>query len=199
MICIISIAKHPRRSQRLALSAIRKGQIILFPTETVYGLGVDSKKASAIKQLYILKGRPRQKPFQYLVASAKEAQKRSSGWNPQVETLARIFWPGPLTLVVPTLRGSIGWRVPSHKWLLALLKKLGRPLVATSANLSGKKPPIAFTKALRPFNREIGLALDGGLIRGGKASTVVRVKKGGVKILREGAIPRKAVFQAVRL
>ncbi len=187
-----------KNARELALIAIQRGEVVLFPTETVYGLGVDSAQPPAIEQLYALKGRPREKPFQWLIADVEMARARSKGWNGQAEKLAQTFWPGPLTIVVPVREGTIGWRMPRHAWLLELLKRLGRPLVATSANHSGAPAAKSCGTALKPFGPEISLAVDGGVIKAGKISTVVFVEGSNVRILRKGAISKAEISRVVK-
>ena len=194
---IVSILTESDVAKKLALSSIERGEIILFPAETVYGLGVDSRNTAAIENLYILKGRPQEKPFQWLIANIQQARDASSGWSEKAEKLVQKFWPGPLTLVTPTQNGSIGWRIPHHEWLLKLLQKLGRPLIATSANLSGNSPAVTLEAAMQPFKDAIRVAIDGGTIKGGIASTVVAIEKDHVQILREGAIPKETILQII--
>jgi len=195
---VLSLAREPKAALDAALQIVRSGGIILFPTESVYGLGVDSARSDAIERLYKLKGRPRKKPFQWLASDIDSARLASKGWDEQAEKLARAFWPGPLTLVVPTHRGrTIGWRVPRHAWLLEFLRRLGRPLAATSANPAGKPAPKTFKTALRPFLNAIELALDEGAIESGTASTVVALKLSRIQILRHGAISEKAIRKAI--
>jgi L-threonylcarbamoyladenylate synthase len=186
-------------SREMALTSLRRGEIILFPTETVYGLGVDSANPQAIEKLYELKGRPREKPFQWLVPDADVARSHSTEWNEGVEQLAKTFWPGPLTLVIASPTGTIGWRIPRQDWLLGLLRELGRPLIATSANLSGETPSEDFPTVIRIFENQIGFALDGGILENRTASTVVAVENGKLRILRQGAIPEAELRRVWKL
>jgi L-threonylcarbamoyladenylate synthase len=175
-----------------ALHTLSQGGIMLFPTESVYGLGVDSQKAEAIERLYDLKGRPKEKPFQWLVHDVSVVKENSGLWNETIERITKKFWPGPLTFVLSAKNGEwIGWRIPKNEWLLQLLKKLNRPLIATSANPSGQPTPNEFQKALIPFEDKIELAVDGGLPGLGTASTVVQWDSDQLKILREGAIAKE--------
>ena len=195
---ILSLAREPKAALDAALQIVRSGGIILFPTESVYGLGVDSAQSAAIDRLYELKGRPREKPFQWMAPDIESARSASMGWDERAEKLARAFWPGPLTLVVPTHHGrAIGWRVPRHDRLLEFLRQLKRPLVATSANLAGKPARKTFKTAFQPFLNAIELALDGGVIESGMASTVVALKPSCIQILRRGVISEKAIRKAI--
>ncbi len=186
---ILSIIREPVRARAAALDCLVAGGIVLFPTETVYGLGVDSRLPSAMERLYNLKQRPKEKPFQWLIADADVARRQSPSWDDAAERLARAFWPGPLTLVVD----GIGWRVPRHDWLLGWLRELGRPLVATSANLAGAPPARSCAAALEALGGRVSLALDGGEIPEGEVSTVARIEEGRLHILREGALKEDAL------
>ncbi len=194
---IVSIREDPRAASEDALEALQGGGIILFPTETVYGLGVDPANTDAVKHLYVFKGRPKEKPFQWLIADASQARAVSGGWDERAEKLAQAFWPGPLTLVVAVEGETVGWRVPDHEWLHGLLVKFGRPMIATSANRSGEPPAKSCAEAFQHFGSDLALAVDGGLIKKGVASTVVSLEPGEVKILREGAISEASIRGAI--
>lgn len=135
-----------------AVRVLKSGGVIAFPTETVFGIGALLSKPKAIRRIYKIKKRPKNKPLQVLVASLTQA-KTLGIFTPQALELAKKQWPGPLTLVVPKTRlvpnlisggtGKVGLRIPAHKTILALIRKTG-PLAATSANLSGEKPIQAF-------------------------------------------------------
>ena len=192
-----ALLKEPDQAWEEALRALQNGEIILFPTDTVYGLGVDSRATAAIARLYAVKGRPREKPFQWLVADIACARKHSSGWDARAEKLARAFWPGPLTLVVPHHGEGIGWRVPRHDGLLGLLAKLGRPLIASSANQSGKPPRMNFQPARREFADILGFAVDGGRLTASVASTVVILETRQLRVARQGVISEEQIHRAL--
>ena len=194
----IGTISEEKIARKETLVTLVRGEIIIFPTETVYGVGVDSENAAAIKKLYKLKGRPEGKPFQWLVHDAKIAKAGSLQWGEQAEKLARAFWPGPLTLVMPAKDGTMGWRVPKQSWLLGLLKEWGRPLTATSANISGEPPPKDLSTAIKPFSQEAGVAVDGGEIGEGPASTVVILDGDHIRILRQGAISEEDISRILK-
>ena len=195
---IFSLADQPVDARNRALQSLRQGELILLPTETVYGLGADSAIPAAVERLSAVKGRLREKPFQWLIATASFARENSTGWDPRAEKLAGAFWPGPLTLVVPNDGEFIGWRVPRHDWLLDLLVELGRPLIASSANASGQPPYAVFEPAYREFATIVDIAVDGGKLPVAVASTVVILEPGGIRITREGAIPAGEIQRALR-
>lgn len=180
-----------------AIEELRRGELVLFPTETVYGIGADAANPAAIARLTSAKGRPRGKPFQQLVADTSMARAGSTGWDDRAERLARAFWPGPLTLVVQAREGTIGWRVPAHGWLLGLLRAFGGAIIASSANVTDSPPPKTCSEAVRLMGGSAALAVDGGSIPAGEASTVARLTPTGLLVLRAGAISESALHGAL--
>lgn len=187
----------PKSIER-SLETLLTGGILLFPTETVYGIGADSQKSDAIERLYTLKGRPKIKPFQWMVHHKDVARKGSTLWTDNSEKLAQKFWPGALTLVVPGGDSTIGWRIPNHSWLLKLLERLGRPLVATSANMSGEPAAVTCDEGIQKLNDSLNLAIEGGKSDIGVASTVVKSDDSGVEILRLGAITEEQIRETIK-
>jgi L-threonylcarbamoyladenylate synthase len=192
---VLSLSQQNDEAVSAALKAVQQGEVILFPTESVYGLGVVSDQPEAAQKLYELKGRPSEKPFQWLTHDVRVVQNFSK-WSSQAKALARQFWPGPLTMVLEDKTGgSVGWRIPRHDWLLNFLTKLNQPLIATSANLSGQPTPKEFEAALQPFRDQIQLAIDGGTIEMGVPSTVISIKGSSLQILRQGAIAQQEILK----
>ena len=162
-----------------AVNTLKKGGIIAFPTETVYGLGARLKDKKAIVRIFAIKKRSRTKPLQILVASLEQAKKLGI-FNKQALGLAEKGWPGPLTLVVmkkrtvPKIvtggRSTVGLRVPDHKIALELIKQCG-PIVATSANEAGEKPALT-ARQVKKLLPEIDHVLSG-RVGSGKPSKVV--------------------------
>jgi L-threonylcarbamoyladenylate synthase len=172
-----------------AITALKTGGVIAFPTETVYGIGALLARPRAIARLYKIKKRPRHKPLQVLVSSLKQARELGV-FNDRSLILAKKGWPGPLTLVVYKTRKipkivsadrTVGLRLPAHRTVLDLIRKAG-PLAATSANLSGNAP---FKNA-----KEVTAGLNGldyvlaGRVRLGRPSKVVDATR-GAKTLRK--------------
>lgn len=182
-----------------AVAALRRGGVVAFPTETVYGLGVRTGDSAAKKRLAVLKGRDRSKPFQRLLSGTRQACRIAPGMSSGARKLARAFWPGPLTLVVRDGNGRwTGLRVPDHPVPRAIARRLGGALLATSANRSGEEPLDNAGDITRVFGEKMAVVIDGGLMRAGKPSTVVRVRRGKCEVLREGAISRASVERALR-
>ncbi|MSP48270.1 MAG: threonylcarbamoyl-AMP synthase [Alphaproteobacteria bacterium] len=187
-----------------AVAALAAGRLVAFPTETVYGLGADSTSDTAVARVYEAKGRP---TFNPLIAHVPDlaAAERLVAFSEPGRQLARAFWPGPLTLVLPrqpdcpvSLLASAGLdtlavRVPDHPLALRLLGAFGRPLVAPSANLSGQLSPTAAAHVREALGDKVALVLDGGPCRVGVESTVIGLSGARPALLRPGGVPAEAV------
>jgi L-threonylcarbamoyladenylate synthase len=180
-----------------AVTRLRAGEVVAYPTETVYGLGVDALSGAAVARLRRLKGRVPDQGLSVLVASLAELERWAPDLPARARRLARAFWPGPLTLVVPLPSGpldavatahGVGFRCSPQPTAAALLAALGSPLVSTSANHSGQTPCRSAREVGDVFGDELPIA--GGEDAGGEApSTVVSLAPGGaLAILREGPI-----------
>jgi L-threonylcarbamoyladenylate synthase len=187
----MQVIKANKSSVPLAINLLTKGEVIIIPTETVYGLAADSSSEAAIDKLRQLKGSENSKLLQRLAANVEDVRQRGTGWNERVKRIASKFWPGPLTLILD----NVGWRVPDHPFLRDLIRSFGRPLAATSANLAGEKPALDCEQAVQIFEGKIGLALDGGRGSVGKSSSVVRVTGSELEVLREEAISRSQLLE----
>jgi len=186
------------RSVGRAVEALRAGLVVAFPTDTVYGLGAHSRSATAIEQLYAIKGRERQKAIPLLLSSVDQVVEVARQVPPIAWRLADRFWPGALTLVLPRVRSvldvltggadSIGVRVPAHDVALQVISELGVPLAATSANMSGQPEARTAQGVLDTLGARIRLVLDGGVCPGGVASTVVDLTSEPPTILRRGLL-----------
>jgi L-threonylcarbamoyladenylate synthase len=187
-----------------AVAIIRRGGLVAFPTETVYGLGADALDAVAVGRIFEAKGRPANNPIIVHVASADELSRVASlptdidrGLN-MVARLAETFWPGPLTLVLPktdvvpgivTAGGStVAVRVPAHPVALALLRATGVPIAAPSANRSTQLSPTSAEHVLLGLGDRVDLILDGGSTSGGIESTVLDLTCDPARILRPGLV-----------
>jgi L-threonylcarbamoyladenylate synthase len=183
-----------------ATEAVRRGEAIILPTDTVYGIGCDAFDASAVAAMMAAKGRDRQAPPPVLVHSADAAASLASEFPPQAAALADAFWPGGLTLIVkarPTLtwdlgetKGTVALRVPNHPVALALLARTG-PLAVTSANLTGEPPATTAEEAEHALGGSVAIVLDGGPSPLGMASTIIDITAGSPRVLRFGAIDRE--------
>lgn len=193
----IDIGDDIRPAVREAAEILRNGGVIVFPTETVYGIGVISGNAAALGRLRSLKERDADKPFQYLAADLTMAKSMGAVFSTKAEKLARNYWPGPLTLVVPdgTDGGTLGIRVPDSLFVFALCRELGRPIVSSSANPAGAPPPVT-AAAADVFGDAVDLLVDGGGTADGVPSTVVRCRADSFEILRSGGVDDEAIQAA---
>ena len=191
-----------------AAQALREGQLVAFPTETVYGLGADATNDAAVARVYAAKGRPSFNPLIVHVESA-EAAFRLGQFSDEAKALANLFWPGPLSIVVQRAPGcpvsllgsagldSIALRVPAHPMALDLLKAAERPVVAPSANPSGRISPTSPDHVRRHLKDKVAMVLDGGRCRVGVESSVVSFLEDGPKLLRHGGLPRGEIEKAL--
>ena len=190
-----------------ALEALRAGEVIVFPTETFYGLGADALNEAAVRRVASLKGRDPENPIPLIISNMEMLKDITTELPPLAEKLMHHFWPGPLTLVLPAKKGvptllmnrdgGVGVRISSHPIASALVKDLGCPLTATSANLSGKGPARTIEEARSYFSRQVGIFLDGGRLEGKKGSTVVAIHRDKLEILRDGEISPKELKEAL--
>jgi L-threonylcarbamoyladenylate synthase len=186
-----------------AAALLRAGRLVAFPTETVYGLGALALDGLAVRGIYTAKGRPATNPLIVHVASAAEARALVERWPPEAERLAGLYWPGPLTLVLPraarvpdevTAGGAtVAVRAPAHPVAEALLRAVGAPLAAPSANRSEHVSPTSAEHVLRDLDGRVDAVLDGGACPVGIESTVVSLAHGAPLLLRPGALARGAL------
>lgn len=183
-----------------AVRLLLAGRLVVLPTETVYGLCADPRAAGAMDRLYAAKARDPAKPVALLIDDPSQVGMAGAFFHPSLGWLAERFWPGPLTLVLDTPEGPAGFRCPDHPVPLAVLRALGAPLSATSANRSGRPDARTASEAMRELGDVVDLILDGGPATGGRPSSVVRLyRDGSWSLLREGAIPRHALQLPARL
>jgi L-threonylcarbamoyladenylate synthase len=181
-----------------AIASLRSGNVIVFPTETVYGLGADALNHEAVEKVFQLKGRNPENPIPIIVADQAMLRGLIDKIPPIAEKLIERFWPGPLTLVLEARphmpkqllnsRGGVGVRISSQPLATQLAGELGRPLTATSANPSGKQAASTIEQAENYFAGEIEIFLDGGELTAKIGSSVVEVIETRIKIIREGEI-----------
>jgi len=179
-----------------ALEILRAGGLVVFPTDTVYGLGSLAFDQAAIESIYAVKGRPLEKAIPILIADAADLDRLARAVTDLARRLASRFWPGPLTLILPkradlpaavSAADTVGVRVPDHAAARALLRAAG-PMAVTSANLSGRSSPRSAEEAASQLGGRVPLVLDGGETPGGVPSTVVDVSGSVPVILREGPL-----------
>lgn len=184
---------------RRAAALIRGGGLVAFPTETVYGLGANAFDAAAVARIFTVKGRPRQSPLIVHVDSIDMARALVLEWPDAADRLARRYWPGPLTLVLPKQPSipdivtaglaTVGLRVPSHPLALALIRAAGVPIAAPSANPFTGLSPTTADHVRQSLGDAIDLVLDGGPATVGIESTVLSLAGAEPVLLRPGVIP----------
>jgi len=185
---------------KLAIAVLKKGGIIAYPTDTVYGLGADPLNELAVEKIYRVKKRPRSLALPLLLADKSDLLKVASVVPGIAWILAERFWPGGLTLVlkkstwVPdtvSADDTIAVRVPGHPVTIALIRGLGSPIIGTSANLSGSPSPVTAAEVRAQLGTEVDFIVDGGRCPGGVESTVLDISGETTTMVREGAVPGK--------
>ena len=187
-----------------AAELLRAGEVVALPTETVYGLAANALDPRAVAKIFSAKGRPAHNPLIVHIASVAVAETCVSAWSPLAEKLARAFWPGPLTLVLPrsplipdlvTAGGpTVGLRWPSHPFIQAVLRECGFPLAAPSANLSNRISPTNAEHVRQQLEGAIPLIVDGGQSQVGIESTVLDISGISPRILRPGMIHAESLM-----
>ena len=190
----------------LAAEFIKRGELVAFPTETVYGLGADGLNVEACKKIFEAKGRPSYKPLSLHVANL-EMVERVAKISSAAEKLFAAFCPGALTIILPKNkivpdfvtggRPSVGIRFPANDVALSLIKFSGTPIAAPSANLSGKNPPTTAQEVLKNLLGRVEIILDGGQCAFGISSTIIDLTS-EPKILRHGAIPAEKILEVLK-
>ena len=186
-----------------AVAILKAGEVVALPTETVYGLAANASDAEAVRRIFELKGRPERNPIIVHIASRGMVMDCVTEWSDSAERLAKAFWPGPLTLVLPkspkvpdivTAGGStVGIRWPSHPFIQAVIRKCGFPLAAPSANLSNQLSPTNAEHVRKSFGDKIPLIVDGGQAQVGIESTVIDLSVRPARLLRPGIIHRESL------
>lgn len=175
-----------------AAKVLSSGGLVIFPTETVYGLGCIYGNEKARARIYRLKGRPADKPLPVLIGSVEALGDFRVEVSASAKKVIDKFTPGALTFLLRNRTGrKIGFRIPDSKLVQELIKEAGSPIETTSANFSGEKAPISADEVDPRLIKEVDLLLDGGRCTGGKESTVVDLSVSPPVILREGAISRE--------
>ena len=193
----IDVANPDAGALARAAAVLREGGLVAFPTETFYGLGAAAGDPAAVRRVFRVKARTESKPLLVLVDSIAMAESLAGEVTPRARELMARHWPGALTLVMraraelPTEltagTGTIGVRLSGHPVARGLVRALGGPVTAPSANLEDAAPPTSVADVLRALDGAIDLALDGGVTAGGPASSVVDVTADPPRILRQGA------------
>lgn len=205
---VVYVSEASLEAARMVLERIGgaagRGALVVYPTDTVYGVGTSPFIGDAVRRVFQAKERPLGKPLPVLVSSV-EAAERLVVVSEEARRLMERFWPGGLTLVLPLRRGSgvaeevhagtgrLGVRMPAHRVALRLIEAAGGALVGTSANLHGRPSPRTAAEALEQLGDRVDYIVDSGPAPGGVPSTVVDLSSGEPVLLREGAVPAEEV------
>jgi tRNA threonylcarbamoyl adenosine modification protein (Sua5/YciO/YrdC/YwlC family) len=191
---------------RKAKLAIGRGELVVVPTDTVYGLAADAFNAAAVQALLDAKGRGRQSPPPVLIPNVDSLYALAESVSDRALKLAEKFWPGPLTIVVraqPSLqwdlgetKGTVALRVPNNKIALALLSETG-PLAVSSANLTGEAAATSVSQAFSYLGEKVAVYLDGGASEIGESSTILDLTGEKVRVIRAGAIAREELLNVL--
>jgi L-threonylcarbamoyladenylate synthase len=192
-----------------ALAALNADELVVYPTETYYGLGADATSPRALERLFAIKRREPDKPVALIVADLAMARQMVAEIPAAALRLADAFWPGPLTMVMPARAGihagllgrdgGVGLRVSSHPVARELVRRLGRPLTATSANLAGEPPASRIEQARTAFGDTVAVYLEGGRLGLSAASTVVAFDGSRPNVLRVGPISEAQIAAALNI
>ena len=208
MSALVLDAADPQNILKAAL-VLRQGGLVAFPTETVYGLGADALNEKAVVRIFEAKKRPTFDPLIVHVASMEEAEKLWHGTPKEAKALMKAFWPGPFTLVMPKSSivpdvvtsglPTVAVRMPKHDAALALIKALGHPIAAPSANVFGYTSPTSAEHVREDVGEKVEIVLDGGDSVVGVESTVVKLEDSCAVILRPGAVTPEMIEKIIPL
>lgn len=199
------LSSSTRQQVEQAISILKQGGIVAFPTDTVYGLGACISIPQAVERIYQVKERPRSMALSLLLADKSQIGEVAEPVPPIAWLLADKFLPGALTMVLPRAKSvpdivtgggaTVAVRIPAHPVPVALARGLGAPIVGTSANLSGKPSSLTAEEVYAQLGNKVDLIIDGGRCPGGKESTIVDLTGEAPVLLREGAISREELEQ----
>lgn len=199
---IIDLRKSFEKALEVSVKVLNKGGLVVFPTDTVYGLASKYNQNDAIQRIYLVKGREQTKALPVLISNLDQIELISTGLTKTARKLITFFWPGALTIIlekrydlqVPlSMDNSIGIRIPDDPFVRSIVEQVG-PLATTSANLSGLNSATNIDQVLKQIGNMVDLVIDGGECSGGIPSTVVDCRGAEIKILREGIISKEEII-----
>jgi tRNA threonylcarbamoyl adenosine modification protein (Sua5/YciO/YrdC/YwlC family) len=179
-----------------AARALRNGNLVVIPTDTVYGVAAMAGSEAGLAKLFRIKGRDAGKPIPLLAAGVEDVLAAGACMSDLERRLADRFWPGALTMVLQAGDAGEGFRVPNSPVALSLIARAGGLLRVTSANLSGEPPALTADEAVTALGGGVAVVIDAGPMTHGEPSTVIRVRHGTVEILRQGALSAAALAEA---
>lgn len=189
------------------IDTLKNGGIVIFPTDTVYGIGTNAFCKESVKKIYEIKNRPNEKPLSILVSSIEEINKYAIISNDIEKRIIQNFMPGALTVILKRKKGvldyiasgtdTIGIRIPDNNIILQILKNVKVPIVAPSANISGRPSGTQLDDILDDFKEKVDICIDGGKCKISQSSTIVQVVDNDVKILRQGSISKSGLHKFI--
>jgi L-threonylcarbamoyladenylate synthase len=197
--------KNLKKAIEKAAEIVKNCGTIVYPTDTLYGLGVNALEKKSVEKVFEIKGRNYGKPISIAVSSLTEAKKYAEFSSLAVK-IGKKFLPGPLTLILPSKENlpkhlnpdeNVRIRIPDNKIALEIIKKSRVPLTATSANLSGGKDPDTAKEAVKQIGDKVDLVLDAGKCKYRKGSTIVKIVDGKIEIIRKGVIRKEDLLKAL--
>ena len=187
---------------------IKKGGLVIFPTDTVYGIGADCYNINAIEKIYEVKKRPKDKPISLLISDLSMIDDIACEVSNKERKIIEKFFPGPLTIIlkksnkIPNIvtagKDTVGVRMPENEIALELIRKVGRPLATPSANISGENSGIEYDQIIKDFSGKIDYFIDSGKSQNGISSTIVKIENDTVCILREGIITKDDIERVLK-
>ena len=204
---ILKLSDGNEAALNAAIKILENGGLVVFPTDTVYGLGVKVTDKFAIEKIYAVKGRMQTKAIAVLIGSMEQIDMVADSFPQSAQKLGKSFWPGALTMVVKRRKElpeilspdeTIGIRIPDDDFVRSLINQVG-PLATTSANLSGQPSAINAAMAIKQLGDKVDLIIDGGECRGGQASTVIDCTQEVLHVLREGAISKDSIIKKIKI
>lgn len=197
---IIKAKRDDKMQEERIISELKKGNLVIMPTDTVYGIVADATKEETIKKVFEAKERSFNKPLLVLVSDKKMLEKVVSEISPKTEEIISKYWPGPLTILFPKkekvldiLTASspyIAVRMPNDERLLNIIRKVNRPLISTSANITSKETITEVSQIEDKMQEKISYILDGGVVKN-EASTIIKIENDKIEILRSGFLADK--------
>lgn len=203
---VVILQSSAPRAIEWTAERLQAGGVVAIPTDTVYGIAASLAHPAALERIYDIKGRPADNPLPVLVSSPSEIERIAHHVSPDIALLLDLYWPGPLTVVLPARAGmpervtaggkTVGVRMPNHPLAIEVIAKAGGAIACTSANLSGEAPACTAAEVAASLGPRLDLILDGGRAPRGVASTVVETRDADIHILREGAIPTELLVKS---
>jgi len=201
-----SMKKLLKKEIEHAAEIIKNSGLVIYPTDTVYGLGADAFDRQAVLRVFEAKQRRLDKPISIAVASMEQAREVVE-WNNAANVIAKKFFPGPLTIILKKKakfpdeltagEDKIGIRIPNHPVALELIKLVGNPITTTSANISGQPDPRTAEEAVKQIGKKVDFVLDAGKCKIGEPSTVIDLTAGKVEIIRKGSLSKATIEEVL--